>query len=126
MNKKEASKLIVFSVLCFACISAFALFFFVINSKEYNKFKRENQASRQKFAQLVEKVKNGQQQFKTDKWIEYIELEQKATDSQYETIVSLINILRDIGWFSLVMAVLNALAILYVRQQTNQHQSTPS
>ena len=123
MNKKDIYHLIMFPVLCFLILSASALFFSHLYFGYYNNHEKENQVSEQKFEQFIENVKSGKWQLTTDKWIEGMKLERNTAEDEYKTIVPLIEHLRFIGWFSLILAACNVLVVLYVRDNIKKRQS---
>ncbi len=91
--------------------------------EDYKKIQKRNLARQQKFDQFVENIKSGKWQLTNDKWIEEMKLQGKVSNDQFESIVPLIEFLQFIGWFSLVLAVCNVLAVLYVKDKIKKRQN---
>jgi len=123
MNKKDIYHLIMFPVLCFLILSASALFFSHLYFGYYNNHEKENQVSEQKFEQFIDNVKSGKWQLTTDKWIEGMKLQRSEAETEYKSVVPLIEFLQFIGWFSLILAACNVLVVLYVKDKIKKRQN---
>ena len=123
MNKKDIYHLIMFPVLCFLIFSVSALFFSHLYFGYYNDHEKEKQISEQKFEQFIDNVNSGKWQLTTDKWIEGMKLQRSEAEAEYKSIVPLIEFLQFIGWFSLILAACNVLAVLYVKDTIKKRQN---
>jgi hypothetical protein len=124
MNKKDIYQLIAFPVLSFVIIAVAA--FFISNQylKSYAEIQKKNQTSQQKFDQFVENVKNGKWQLTTEQWIEGMKLQRTEAKAEYDSIIPLIEFLKFIGWFGLVLAICNALVVLYLKDKILKRQNS--
>jgi hypothetical protein len=123
MNKKEIYHLIMFPGLCFLILSAGAWFFSHLYFGYYNNHEKENQISEQKFEQFIDNVKSGKWQLTTDKWIEGMKLQRSEAETEYQSVVPLIEFLQFIGWFSLILAGCNVLVVLCVKDKIKKRQN---
>ncbi len=123
MNKKDICHLIAFPVFSFLIIAVGALFSSNLYSRHYNELEQENQVRQQRFEQFVENVKNGKWQLTTDKWIEGMRRQRSSAEAERKIIVPLIEFLRFIGWFGLILAAFNVLFVLYVRDNIKKRSS---
>ena len=122
MNTKDICHLIGFPVFSFLAIAAGALFFSNLYSRYSNELETENQMRQQKFVQFVENVKSGKWQLATDQWIEGMRHQRSSAEAEHKTVVPLIEFLRFTGWFGFILAALNVLVVLYVRDNIQKRQ----
>jgi hypothetical protein len=123
MSKKDIYQLIAFPVSGFLILALAAFFISNRYFKDYTEIQKKNQESQQKFDQFVENVKSGKWQLTTEQWVEGMKLQRTEAEAEYESIIPLIEFLKFIGWFGLVLAACNALVVLYVKDKILKRQN---